>query len=59
MKRKGEDRQTPQKRSTPDRVRSQQDSSKRSDRLVIQSRHKPSPNQPRPNNPPPDPDSSE
>ena len=59
MQRKGKDRQTPQKRSTPDRGRSQQDFSRRSIRDVMNSRHKPSPNLPRPDNPPPDPDSSE
>ena len=49
MQRKGEDKQTPEKGSAPDRDRSHENFS----------RHKPSPNQPRPDNPPPDPNSSE
>ena len=57
MKRKGIDKQRPEKRSKPDRLH--EDFSRPTGKNVLNSRHKPSPNQPRPDNPPPDPDVSE
>ena len=57
MKRKSVDKRTPQKKSTPDRLH--EDFSRPAGKDILNSRHKPSPNQPRPDNPPPDPDASE
>ena len=54
MKQKSVDKRTPSKKSTPDRLH--EDFSRPAGKDILNSRHKPSPNQPRPDNPPPDPD---